>query len=206
MELDAWMADQPPSDRPCLLSGVVEVEMNLVVAGNLGVDSFEEPPLRGNSWTRWRDAERAASRYLAWDQLQRVARAGDVVTTVVVAGPLPVPGMQAGSAEIARGLDLGPLVDREDGGPLGWSRYRPTAARTFSMTSGLDDQPIGRLRDALRSIGRDLEGPPHAADRGPWRWPSSKSICASDLCVVSVGLSSRVVTITASTRPSVDIC
>lgn len=126
------------------------------------------------------------------------------MTTVVVAGPLPVPGMQAGSAEIARGLDLGRLVDPGDGGPLGWSRYRPIAVRTFSMTSGLDDQPIGRLRDALRSIGRELEGPPHAADRGPWRWPSSKSICASDLCVASVGLSSRVVTITASTMPRND--
>jgi len=37
------VADQPPFDRRCLVSGVVvEDQMNREVVGDLGVDTFEE--------------------------------------------------------------------------------------------------------------------------------------------------------------------
>jgi hypothetical protein len=87
---------------------------------------------------------------------------------------------QAGRGPV-QGLDLGPLIDRENQGLLGRSRYRPTTSRTLSMNCGSADNFHVCTRWGLSPKARQIR------EIAAWLIPVAAAIDRVDQCVSSPG-------------------
>jgi hypothetical protein len=181
--------------RRLVCRGIVDDNMDLQVGGHGLVDLDQELFELDSSMLR-----RELVEDLTGDQVHGRVQVDRAVALVVVALPLGHPRQQRQDrlGPVER-LDLGFLVDTKDRGMIGRVHVQP-------------DQ-VSNLVDEQR-IGGQLEGVEQSGFRPNARQirltvecdiPAFAAIDRVDQCVASAGISSRVLTMTASTMSSVTL-